>query len=197
MTKIHLTYEFDNEDELRAHLADETRVAPTAPATRAADPAPAEPTPAPAVEPEPQTETRGADETDKDGMPYDGEIHSDPPAFTSDGLWRAKRGKADEAKAARAAFKAKGGDVTPPAAPSAMPGAMPSTLPDDAPAPVSLDRLIEKINVMITRGAADEATLTDLYAKHSGVSAAESFGVFQTNETARANLYAALDALEA
>lgn len=192
MTKIHLTYEFDSEDELRAHLADETRAA----VERQPEQSAAAPTPTPTPAPEPD-QTR--DSVDADGMPYDDTIHSDPPQFTADGLWRAKRGKADEAKAARAAFKAKGGNVEPPtaAAPSAMPGAMPSSLPEDAPEPVSLDRLIEKINVLITRKAVDEATLTELYAKHSGVSAAESFGVFQTNETARANLFAELDTINA
>lgn len=189
MTKIHLTYEFDNEDELRAHLTDETRAAPVE--TAAPAPAPAED-----ATPEP---TRA--DVDSDGMPYDAEIHSDPPQFTSDGNWRAKRGKADEAKAARAAFKAGGGDVEAPDVSDApampttgggMPGAK-ASLPADAPEPVSLDRLIGAINDLISRGAVDEDTLSDLYAKHSGVSAAESFGVFQTNETARANLLAALD----
>ena len=132
-------------------------------------------------------------------MPYDDAIHADPPTTTADGLWRAKRGKADEAKTARAAFKASGGDVEPPAAaPAEASFAMPGTtpLPADAPEPISLDRVIEKINGMLTRQSVDQAALAPMYAEHSGTSAEASFGVFQTNETARANLFAALCDIE-
>lgn len=178
MPHVELKYIFETEQELREHLAVETRTAAVA--------APSEPEPA---------LTR--DDTDGDGMPYNADFHADPPSVTADGLWRAKRGKADEAKAARAAFKAGGGDITPPQAPAetlTMPGA--ATLPDDAPEPVELGRVIEKITGMIKRQSITEGDLAPMYAAHSGVAAEQSFGVFQTNETARANLFSALCEIE-
>lgn len=193
--KLHLTYEFDSEEEMRAHLGETVERTPEPATAPAAAPAAATPEPTTNDSDEP---TR--DDVDADGMPYDETIHSSPPAFTAKGLWRSARGKSDEAAAARAEFKAKGGNVpapeTPPAA-SGMPGAMPgaNALPTDAPAPISLDRLLEKINEMISRGEVDEPTLTELYSKHANVPVEESFGVFQTNETARANLFAELDTI--
>lgn len=188
--KLHLTYEFESEDELRAHLGAETenRAAPAVVVTPVTDEADADV----------DTDGPTRNDTDADGMPYDEEIHSDPPQFTADGLWRARRGKADEAKAARAAFKAGGGDFEGPAELPGMelPGLELPGLPASAPEPVSLDRMIEKINVMLTRNLIDSPTLESLYEKHSGVSAKEAFGVFQTNETARANLVAALVTIE-
>lgn len=204
--KLQLTYQFENEDELRAHLSAETRTTQAAPTA----PAPAVTTPeAEATEASTGNEpTR--DDLDGDGMPYDDAIHSDPPNFTADGLWRARRGKADEAKAARAAFKAGGGNVEPPAelptaAPIGMPGGMPgmptpaarTELPADAPAPVSLEMVIEKIKGMMGRSKLGEQTLAGLYQKHSGVSdPAASFGVFNTNESARSKLFAELCEIE-
>jgi hypothetical protein len=187
--KLQLTYHFDDETELRAHLATDTR-APVEPVA-----APVEPVAAPVEE-----RTEVGSETDADGLPYDADVHSDPPAFTSDGLWRAKRGKADEAKKVRADFKAAGGDIEPPVMPAApaaivpsMPG-MPSAagvqLPADAPEPVTMEKVIEKITGMMTRGVLDEATLKGMYQKHSGVvDPTASYGVFNTNESARANLF--------
>lgn len=196
--KLQLTYQFDSEDELRAHLGTETRVAVEAPVQAAA------PVEAVAVEaPVEVEETRSASDVDGDGMPYDVAVHSDPPSFTADGLWRAKRGKGDEAKAARAAFKAKGGNMTAPAElPVGMPGmpvmpAAPAALPADAPEPISLDRVIEKITGMIQRAKLSEQVLAGLYQKHSGVAdPAASFGVFNTNESARASLFGELCEIE-
>ena len=205
--KLQLTYQFDSEDELRAHLGGETRTVAETPATTAIMATEARTI---AVEEihlgraaEPEVEAaQSADALDGDGMPYDAAVHSDPPSFTADGLWRAKRGKGEEAKAARAAFKARGGNVeapadlpTEPAPALAMPGmpGMPSAksaLPADAPEPIGLDRVIEKISGMITRGQINEQTLAGLYTKHSGANdPAASFAVFNTNETARANLF--------
>ncbi len=205
--KLQLTYLFETEDELRAHLAVETRTAAAPVATETAIPTAAPVTvpvvtAAPSVE-EPVTDTVARTALDGDGMPYDEAVHADPPSFTAGGLWRAKRGKADEAEAARAAFKARGGAVQPPAvlpaAPVAMPG-MPgaaAALPADAPEPISLDRVIEKITGMINRGTLGEQTLAGLYAKHSGVAdPAASFKVFNTNESARAHLFADLCNIE-
>ena len=207
--KLQLTYQFDSEDELRAHLGGETRTVaetPAAVAPVAAAPVATQPE-ARAAEPETETAV-SAEALDGDGMPYDAAVHSDPPSFTADGLWRSKRGKGDEAKAARAAFKARGGNVAAPvdlptaAAPAmtlpGMPG-MPTAaaLPADAPEPIGLDRVIEKISGMITRAMITEQVLAGLYAKHSGVAdPAASFNVFNTNESARANLFGDLCQIE-
>lgn len=188
--KLQLTYHFEDEAELRAHLGGEIRAAQ--PQTRAEVPT--------------DNETSvSVDALDGDQMPYDESVHADPPSFTADGLWRAKRGKGEEAKAARAAFKARGGNVEAPAdlptevAPAmALPGmpgmpTMNAALPVDAPQPISLDRVIEKISGMISRGCITEQTLVALYQAHSGVAdPAKSFIVFDTNETARAKLFAEL-----
>jgi hypothetical protein len=198
--KLQLTYQFDNEDELRAHLGTETRTAAPAPTPVVETPVTVIPATTPVAVEEAPVEAeaeRSASDLDGDGMPYDAAVHADPPSCTADGLWRAKRGKADEAKSARAAFKAKGGNVAAPAAlPTALPGmpaalpGMPSALPADAPEPVSLERVIEKITGMIGRAKLNEQTLAVLYQKHSGVAdPAASFGVFNTNESARANLF--------
>lgn len=195
--KLHLTYEFESEEELRSHLALETR---TATAVTAPPPV------APVVD-ETATETRSATDVDGDQMPYDAAVHSDPPQFTGDGMWRAKRGKSEEAKAARAAFKARGGAVAAPviAAAPAMPGLAPAApvlpgmtaLPADAPEPISLERVIEKITGMFGRGVVTEATLAGMYVTHGGqADPAAAFGVFNTNESARASLYAALSQIE-
>ena len=192
--KLQLTYHFEDEAELRAHLGTETRALSVE--------TPVETVEEQAAPVEAPAEERTASDVDADGMPYDAAVHSDPPSTTADGLWRAKRGKGDEAKAARAAFKAAGGDMEAPtdlpATPSmpGMPGVA-AALPADAPAPITLDRVIEKITGMMERAQIDEAGLATLYAKHSGLSDPQaSFGVFNTNESARANLYADLCEIE-
>ena len=176
--KLSLTYEFDSETEMRAHLSASEKTDAPAPAPA---PTASEKTDAPAPAP---TE-------DADGMPYDAAVHADPPGFTKEGLWRSKRGFADEAKAARAAFKAGGGDVTPPVVP-AMPG---QEVSEETVPPVSLQTLLDRINEMLSSGAISEDALGEMYTRASGVSAAESFAVFQTNESARAALYAELEAI--
>lgn len=213
--KLQLTYHFENEEELRAHLGGETRTAvvaaPVAPeavaAPVAAAPVAPEAVAAPvepirtADEPEPAG-VQSATDLDGDGMPYDAAVHADPPSFTADGMWRAKRGKAEEAKSARAAFKAKGGAVVAPVMPvmPGMPGlpmAKAVELPADAPEPVTLDQVIGKITGMIGRGLLTDQALAGLYAKHSGVAdPSASFGVFNTNESARANLFNELCEIE-
>jgi len=189
--KLHLTYEFDSEDEMRAHLDGTSERSETTPAATVPDTPPAD-------DGEP---TR--DSLDKDGMPYDPEIHSDPPKFTAAGIWRARQGKADEAKQAREAFKAGGGDVQPPegAGPLTMPTGMPglsnerAELPADAPEPVSMETLIGRIKEVLTDGKITSADIEKLYEEHSGRSVQECFPVFQTNETARASLMSALNNL--
>lgn len=186
--KLHLTYEFESEEELRAHLGGETRSVSTATVT--ATETVRTPEDAPAAETEPEITA----ERDADGMEWNPDYHSTPKSFTDDGLWRSKRGKAEEAKAARAAFKARGG-AEPVAAP-AMPGAggmpaMPVAAPV-LPPPVSFERLVGKITGMMQRGKITADHLGPMYAKVGATSAQQ----FETNESLRAALMADLVALE-
>lgn len=174
--KYQITYSFDTEEELRAHLGGGT--------TRAAAPAPAD-------EPADVTVDRSA--LDGDQMPYDADVHSDPPSFTADGLWRAKRGKKEAADAARAAFKARGAAVVAPviaAAPAAP--VMPALgIPAAAPvrqAPVTYEALIEKFTEVNNRGALDAAKIGEVYAR-LGIT---DVAVFETNESMRAAMLAEL-----
>lgn len=170
--KIQLTYIFDSEDALRAHLAaGDTRVAEQADALVRLAPAADEPGVA---------ADRSA--VDGDGMPYDAAVHSDPPSMTAKGLWKSQRGKADAAEAARAAWKARGGTVAAPvvvAAPAAMPG-MPVALPVAA-APVSMDQVIAAAGAAQARGVSVER-ISGVYA----VIGLTDMSQFDTNETMRA-----------
>lgn len=176
MSKFQLVYNFETEDEIRAHLDGSNRsVAAT-----------------PVAEPE---VTAGADVTvDADGMPYDAEVHSESRAMTAAGLWKAQRGKAAQAEAARAAFKAKGGTVAAPAdlpTAAAMPGlpttaaAMPG-LPVAAVsrAPVTFEAVVAKLTDLMSRGKVAATELGGIYAL-AGASGPEQF---ETDETARAKL---------
>jgi hypothetical protein len=209
MAKITLTYQFDNDDELRAHLALMTRTE-TAPVSRAADiPAvvidnnsplrretitPTEPT-----TPEEPTESRAADEVitadvDADGLPYDAEIHADPKSFTSGGHWRSKRGKSKEADARRAEFKAAGGAIVtgtmPTVAPAAtaMPG-LPTA--ETRAAPISYDTLFAKATGLMQAGKITADRIIGMYGE-LGIDP----NTFATNESARAAMYDALVKLD-
>lgn len=170
--KIQLTYTFDNDADLRAHLA--------AGDTRAAEQAGAL---AKLTADEPGI---AADRSavDGDGMPYDAAVHSDPPSMTTKGLWKSQRGKATEADAARAAFKARGGNVTAPAAVVAAPvvAAMPGmpVLPVAA-AHVSMEQVIAAASAAQARGVSVER-IQGVYAVIGLTDAAQ----FDTNETMRA-----------
>ena len=176
--KIQLTYTFDNDADLRAHLAaGDTRAAEQAGALAKLT--------APAEEPGIAADRSAVD---GDGMPYDAAVHSDPPSFTTKGLWKAQRGKATEADAARAAFKARGGNVTAPVVPAApaavvtAPAAMPGmpVLPVAA-APVSMDQVIAAASAAQARGVSVER-ISAIY----GVIGLTDVAQFDTNETMRA-----------
>lgn len=193
MPKITVTYQFEDEDEMRAHFGGEVRsvIAP-APVAEPERSAPA-PVAAPVAEEEDDSDT------DADGMPYDPDIHSTPKAKTAEGIWRAKRGKAPEAAAARADFKASGGNVTPPeveeeevevekTAPQmpAMFGAAKAVA-----APVDRDTVVSKAIDLVERG---------IVADFQGLCASIGLtdpNVIDTNETMRAALYAKLVEAEA
>ncbi len=170
--KIQLTYLFDNEDALRAHLGGQTRAVVS------------EADQADALERLAET-TVDRSAVDGDGMPYDAAVHSDPPSFTGKGIWKAQRGKAEAAEAARAAWKARGGTVVVApvvaAAPvvTAMPG-MPVPLPVAA-APVSMDQVIAAAGSAQARGVSVDR-ISGVYAVIGLTDVAQ----FETNETLRA-----------
>ena len=193
--KLQLTYHFEGEDELRAHLAaGDTRSAEQAGALAKL----AGSTAAPVVAEEPGV---AADRSavDGDGMPYDAAVHSDPPTFTSKGLWKAQRGKADAAEAARAAFKARGGPIAAPApvvlaapvtAPAAlaMPG-MP-VAPTPAPVPVTIEQVYEATAAATARGI-----IPDRIVAIYGQIGLTEMAQFDTNESIRAAYVSAVNAL--
>jgi len=196
MPKVHVTYEFDSEEEMRAHFGAEAQVRSVVAGADEVRPNVS----VSVAEDDAEQPTRN--DVDAEGMPYDESVHSDPPSFTAKGLWRAQRGKADEANAARAAWKAKGGDVTPPEpvaeAPDALPGLPGITdVAAETPEPISLDRVFEKINGMLSRSKVDSKTLENMYATATGVTGVPAqIGVLNTNETARATLFSALCEIE-
>jgi hypothetical protein len=187
---IEVKYLFANHDALRAHveLMSRTDTAITPPVTE---------TPAVA----PVTETPGAEaaRVDGDGMPFNAELHK-PEPFSAKGLWKAKSGCAPAANAARAAFKAGGGDVEAPAETktrAALPG---NTLPGAAPEtrePVSIDELFGRVTEMYTDGLVSDSDLATIYQNTTGSSnAAEATAAYDSNESARAAAMEALDEFE-
>lgn len=182
--KIHLTREFDSEQEFADYMSGENRSAAAAPVITASQVVSAP------VEPEITAER------DADGLPWNDTYHSTPKSFTEDGLWRAKRGAADAAKAARAQFKAAGGEQTVVTRAVEMP-TMP-VMPVAAAAmpilsaPVSFERLIGKITGMMQRGVLGAESIGQLYGKVGATSGAQ----FETNETLRAALFTELCAIE-
>lgn len=179
MAKLQLTYLFDNEDELRAHIGGETRSADTAEALARLQ--------------EPAGTAADRSDVDGDGMAYDAAFHSDPPSFTDKGLWKSKRGAAKEAEAARAAWKARGAGVAAPAlaAPVPAPIGMPALMaPTPAPAPVTIERVYEVTSAATARGVAVER-ITAVYPQIGLTDLAQ----FETNESMRAAYVAAVEAL--
>lgn len=174
--KIQLTYTFDNDADLRAHLAaGDTRAAEQAGALAKLT--------APAEEPGIAADRSAVD---GDGMPYDAAVHSDPPSMTTKGLWKSQRGKATEADAARAAWKARGGTVTAPVAPAAVVTAPAAAMPGMpvlpvAAAPVSMDQVIAAAGAAQARGVSVER-ISAIY----GMIGLTDVAQFDTNETMRA-----------
>ena len=184
--KIHVTREYESEEEYRAAELGLSRDA-TVTATQVVR---APETPVAPVAPEPAAEEITA-ERDADGMEWNGDYHSTPKSFTEDGMWRSKRGKADEAKAARAAFKAAGGVTVPAAMPGMPVAAAPAAMPTMAP-PVPFERLVGKITGMMQRGVLSAEAIGSLYGEVGATSGAQ----FETNESLRAALFTRLCGIE-
>lgn len=189
-------------DEIRTALDNLTgrADAPTATTTAKADPAPSVPA---ATE---TTETKAAPTgdaaVDGSGMPYNEAIHASPPSMKTDGTWKVRKGQAAAAKTARQAFLAGGAGVTAPVveetkaapglpggAPTAAPGSAPGAAPIPERAPVSLDEVMGKATQMFNDGDVDSDDLGRFYNECVGTpDPAAAYGLFQTNETARAKL---------
>lgn len=196
--KITLTYDFDNLADFQAYMDGiGTERAADIAATRAVDvPVTAELPVADVTVDVREPEITAS--VDSDGLPYDPEIHAMPKSFTAEGQWRSKRGKAGEANAARAAFKASGGAVAPPApvvtpVVTAAPAARGMPMPAAAPAPVTYDALFNKTTGMMDRGVIDYDGVVALYASIGLTDPS----VLETNESMRAALFTALTKIEA
>ena len=191
--KLQLTYNFETPEQLIAHLQSVTGKIAAAPTTTLVAPIAT-----PVAPVAPQTEETVTASVDKDGLPWNPEYHSDPKSFNDDGTWRSKRGKAEEAKKARAAFMAKGGAVVAPVMPTMPVAAAPAmpTMPVAAPvlpAPISYDKLITKVTSMMQRGVVDGGAVVAMYAQAGFPDPT----VYETNETARRALYDVLLSREA
>ena len=189
--ELELTIRFTSFDDLRAWMENtdgrSTAAAPT-PAPAAAPAAPNAPAAAPvAAAPAPASPTANPGEVERDaqGMPYDPELHTTTKTLNADGTWKALRGKAEEAKAARAEFLARGGadaaaSGAPDPAPAAAPAVavMPGTEAAPAPAPaaggmpgmpgveareVSMDELVQKTTELMTSGVLSKDALRGHY----------------------------------
>jgi hypothetical protein len=196
MPRITINVDCETPEEARSVIDKIMNRSDAAPVAKKEAPAAAPSTPA-----EPETVEIDPNRVDSEGMPFDPEIHSSPEHTNQDGTWRAKRGKAGAEKEARAAFKASGGAIDPPAVeePAAapvpgMPGVS-AAKTEDLP-PVSLEEVIQKATALFNGGRIDGPKLTDLYRECSGVTPEESMGVFETNETARRKLWDELSKYE-
>ena len=183
MSKIIITVECDDEADARSVLDKLTN--------RAAAP---EVAPEKTAAPVEQTKSDDVDDvvTDSDGMPWDEAVHASSREVNTDGTWKARRGKATEAKAARAAFKASGGDVTAPVVEEApgLPGTKTSALPGaDAipPAePITFDAFVEKATAVLASKKIDNAGISALYCEVTGeADVGAAAAKLETNETMR------------
>ena len=143
---------------------------------------------------------------DSDGMPYDASVHSSTRAVNADGTWKALRGKADAAKAARAAFKASGGSVSAPV--ETEDNGLPGVKADDTPElpgadviptaqPITMAEFTAKATAVLASKKIDDAGIVQVYLDATGQtnakSAAKSLG---TNESMRRAAFDRLTEIE-
>ncbi len=147
--------------------------------------------------------------TDSEGMPFNPEVHTAPDNFNKDGTWRAIRGKGEEAKAARAAWKAAGGNVTPPPVSQTPPPPGVQTAPGvevktEAPPPLlpqqteppTLAEVMSKVKSVIDQELISNEDLIKVYEETSKVSAKECMAVYKVDGEARRRLSAAMEEYE-
>lgn len=196
--KYTLTIESDDANDIRS-VADKLATRDDAPV--------AKPTPKPKADDKPKDEIDENTEKSVDsiGMPYDETIHADPPSFKADGSWKVRNGQASAAKAAIAAFKAGGGNIEPPVVEDApvetggMPGVKAQTgMPVPTAEPVTLDVVMKKWTGLMESGKLSAERATEICVEVTGkTDAQQHYPTFQTDETARADLYAKLNEIEA
>ena len=207
MSKIKIVIECDDEGEARSIMETLTSRAAQEPVVLEAPAAPQAAAPvagksAPVID---------ADDAvvDSDGMPYDAAIHTTTRTVNADGTWKAQRGKADAAKAARAAFKASGGSVVAPTETEddGLPG-LPGAKAGDAPGlpgadaippaqPVTMAEFTAKATAVLKSGKIDDTGIVQVYLDATGQpdakSAAKSLG---TNESMRRAAFDRLTEIE-
>ena len=203
MPQITITVDCDSVEAAREVLDKLNNRAETAPAsTPPATPTPTVPKSAP-------VDTSNL--VDSEGFPFDENLHTAPDNFKADGTWRAKRGKSEEEKIARATWKAAGGDVVAPGTPTVTP---PVTTPTVTPMTASVtmpgipsvksepealpeigfDEVIARVTDLMNQGRVTNDQLMGLYTKTSGTTPDQCMNVYQSQEPARRALWDELEA---
>jgi hypothetical protein len=134
---------------------------------------------------------------DVHGMTWSEHVHASTKTQNADGSWKAKKGFAEQAKAAVAAHKAAGGNQPAPAdlPATGMPaaGGMPAATPEVPP--ISQDMIEQKLMGMMQRGVLPDDMYGQLLDKHA-INRQDPGAVLSTNESLRAALYASCCELE-
>ncbi len=147
---------------------------------------------------------------DSEGMPWDPAVHAETKGVNKDGTWKARKGKAAEAKAARAAWKASGGNVEPPAdieerppvvAPAAPPVAAmptPTPVPPAAPSPVpTTEQVVEQLTAAFSNGIVTTENLAEIYGNAGITNVADPMPEVEANEEIRRRLAGELNRVAA
>lgn len=183
MSKIIITHEFDSPEDAARHLQGLSTTSSAAPVTQTTEQR---------AEPAATSDEVEEVETDSDGMPYDPEVHASTKGKSADGRWKAQRGKAADAKAARERFLASGGDVktadTEKPAP-AMPG-LPGSESSKPVAP-TYDEMVARVTQEVNDGNVTGEDLAAIYQKCGSTDAA----AYQQDENLRVALLEELDDL--
>lgn len=134
---------------------------------------------------------------DSRGMPWDAEIHSDPPTTNANGTWRARRGKKKEYDAAYAGMKSVHAVPAPePAVPQpavitepTMPPAPAVPEPQTPPEPIDYNDMARRFVGMMEAGKIVdfEQVYSDLQIDHSQI---------EVNQTMIARLWKYMDAVD-
>lgn len=214
MSKYQITIQCESEAEFRSTVNTLTNRSDTSEPTATVQTDVQVPASVPSTPEKTETPASSADPdemaVDADGMPYDPAVHSPKRAINQDGTWKAKKGQAEAAKAARAAFKAGGGGVTPPALPTStsdpqltqsapiesVKTALPGLGAIPAQEPVTFDQFFAKVTEVLNADKVKEDDLVKFYGDVTGCATTEeAVEVLQTNESVRAAGVAQLNSL--
>ena len=189
MNKITIQIECEDADEARSVIDQLTERSAAAPVTKTDD-----------VKTDVKAAELDPDEVvvDSDGMPHDEAVHASSREVNQDGTWKARRGKAKEATAARAAFKAAGGSVDAPVVEEdvkvpGLPGTAEKTatgLPgvDKIPTaqPVTMEDFAAKASAVMESGKINGDELVAMYLEVTDqTDTAAAVKIFETNESMR------------